>query len=65
MTKVVEVTEMGATDVQDELSSCDKHYTSIVVCAGSNDCSKSEMDIEGVNENVSTLIYDMAIADVP
>ena len=48
----------GATigDVHDEPSTDDKLYTKIFVCAGTNDCSKSEMDIEVVNENVSTLL---------
>ena len=48
----------GATigDVHDEPSTDDKLYTKIFVCAGTNDCSKSEMDTEVVNENFSTLL---------
>ena len=48
----------GATigDVHDELSTDGKLYKTIFVCACTNDCSKSEMDIEVVNENVSTLL---------
>ena len=48
----------GATigDVHDELSTDDKLYKTFFVCAGTNDCSKSEMDVEVVNENVSTLL---------
>ena len=48
----------GATigDVHDELSIDEKLYKKIFVCAGTNDCSKSDMDIEVVTENVSTLL---------
>ena len=48
----------GATigDVHDELSIGDKLYKNIFVCAGTNDCSKSDMDIEVVTENFSTLL---------
>ena len=48
----------GATigDVHDELSIDDKLYKNIFVCAGTNDCSKSDMDIEVVTENFSTLL---------
>ena len=48
----------GATigDVHDELSIDDKLYKKIFVCAGTNDYSKSEMDIEVVNEHFSTLL---------
>ena len=43
-------------DVHDELSTDDKLYKNIFVCAGTNDCSKSEMDVEVVNEKFSTLL---------
>ena len=43
-------------DVHDELSTDDKLYKKIFVCAGTNDCSKSEMDVEVVNEHFSTLL---------
>ena len=48
----------GATigDVHDELSIDDKLYKKIFVCAGTNDCRKSDMDIEVVTENFSTLL---------
>ena len=48
----------GATigDVHDELYIDDKLYKKIFVCAGTNDCSKSDMDIEVVTENFSTLL---------
>ena len=48
----------GATigDVHDELYIDDKLYKKIFVCAGTNDCSKSDMTIEVVTENFSTLL---------
>ena len=48
----------GATigDAHDELSIDDKLYKKIFVCAGTNDCSKSDVNIEVVTENFSTLL---------
>ena len=44
--------------VQGELSTDDKHYKNTIAigCAGTNACRKSEMDIEMINENLSTLL---------
>ena len=43
-------------DLHNKLSIDDKLYKKIFVCTGTNDCSKSDMDIEVVTENVSTLL---------
>ena len=51
------IATLGDVDgLHDALSTDDKRYKKIFVCAGTNECRKSEMDIEVVNENVSTLL---------
>ena len=48
----------GATigDAHDELSTDDKRYKKMFVRTGTNDCSKSEMHVEVVNDKFSTLL---------
>ena len=50
------VRSMSGATIGDELSIDDKLYKKIFVCAGTSDCSKSDIDIEVVTENVSTLL---------